>query len=195
MKTKKWRKGVRKAILLTILLAALAFAIFRLFVANKKVHVDSSKLSLVAKEFVILLSDDSLNSSDYLLSSSMVTFAAAVNSCASMSASLAETRTARDRADLAMRLSTLRPRAWWLAASDREEEGVFRWLSDGERIQQEPGEVWSQGQPDNWPGQPGHPEEDCLSVVFDLDGRKKWRWNDLDCKTKLNYICKMKKST
>ncbi len=48
--------------------------------------------------------------------------------------------------------------------------------------------LWASGQPDNWPAQPGQPEEDCLCYAFGLDGQR-WSWNDLDCNSEINYIC------
>ena len=50
---------------------------------------------------------------------------------------------------------------------------------------------WARGQPDNWPDQPGEPEEDCLSLIWDHDGDTEWKMNDLDCQAKVNFVCKI----
>ncbi|XP_077864342.1 polycystin-1-like protein 2 [Saccoglossus kowalevskii] len=66
---------------------------------------------------------------------------------------------------------------WWIGLTDRETEGVFRWL-DGSEL------VYEYFQ-DNEPNSRGAQNKDCVLV----QKHDEYKWNDLSCNTKSRFIC------
>ncbi|XP_073828655.1 lectin subunit alpha-like [Musca autumnalis] len=75
------------------------------------------------------------------------------------------------------------PKNFWLGANDeyntkKDPNRPFYWSSTGDRVTFT---YWAIGQPDNLGG-----NEHCVHVWANVDG---FKWNDLDCTTKLGFIC------
>lgn len=126
-----------------------------------------------------------------LLSANYTTFSAARVLCFNLGSHLAEIKTNKDHVEVTQQLSGLKPSQWWVGATDSQNEGVFRWLSDNTTMTNETN-YWAAGQPDNWPNQGPQRQEDCVVYTWDLDGDKKWKWNDLNCNSKAHFICRIK---
>ncbi len=84
---------------------------------------------------LVVFLDTSNSSSTYYLSASSASFSSARRRCLRMGGRLAEVRTEAEHEALSARLALLRPSAWWLGATDEREEGQFRWMSDGEKVE------------------------------------------------------------
>ncbi|KAJ0060527.1 hypothetical protein NL108_015021 [Boleophthalmus pectinirostris] len=70
-------------------------------------------------------------------------------------------------------VSELTPQSVWIGLTDRETEGVWKWVN-GEAVNTT---HWRPNQPDNWG------EEDCGEISFDK------LWNDRDCSEKKHFVC------
>ncbi|XP_063050304.1 C-type lectin domain family 4 member E-like [Engraulis encrasicolus] len=66
----------------------------------------------------------------------------------------------------------------WIGLTDRETEGVWKWVDETPLTVG----YWMQSQPDNWRGR-----EDCAHLH-----RYRRRWNVEDCNEHLSWICEMK---
>ncbi len=84
---------------------------------------------------VFLDTGNSTSSAYYYLSASSAPFSSARRRCLRMGGRLAEVRSRAEHEALSARLALLRPAAWWLGATDQREEGQFRWMSDGEKVE------------------------------------------------------------
>ncbi|XP_022596303.1 CD209 antigen-like protein D [Seriola dumerili] len=77
----------------------------------------------------------------------------------------------------------------WIGLSDREEEGVWKWV-DGTPLNLT---YWAVKQPDNGGGDPKWGEEDCAHLGHDgsahLTHDESAHWNDLSCGSRLRWIC------
>ncbi|XP_056245524.1 asialoglycoprotein receptor 1-like [Seriola aureovittata] len=69
----------------------------------------------------------------------------------------------------------------WIGLSDREEEGVWKWV-DGTPLNLT---YWAEKQPDNGGGDPKFGEEDCAHLGHDGSAH----WNDMPCGSVLRWIC------
>ncbi|XP_055006256.1 C-type lectin domain family 17, member A-like [Boleophthalmus pectinirostris] len=70
-------------------------------------------------------------------------------------------------------VSELTPQSVWIGLTDRETEGVWKWVN-GEAVNTT---HWRPNQPDNWR------EEDCGEISsYKL-------WNDRDCSEKKHFVC------
>ena len=149
---------------------------------------------LAEKHFVLLpLSRDGGDENWYHFSANASTNADAGAACDRMlapagRARLAQVETERQHAALTAHLSSLRRAHWWIGADDFKTEGTFRWR-EGKEAKPALSGHWARNQPDNWPAQPGEPDEDCVAYMYNLDGEWEWKWNDIDCEAKANYIC------
>ena len=62
---------------------------------------------------------------------------------------------------------------WWLGATDLYQEGMWRWMRNGEELYFN---YWAYGQPDN-----SRSEEHCLSLHAYVAETPHRYWNDLSC--------------
>lgn len=74
----------------------------------------------------------------------------------------------------------------FVGLSDDEEEGTFKWISDGTVYSDWHDSWWHRGQPDNH-----HGGENCIHFWLIYD---KLLWNDTKCTERMRYICEMKAS-
>ncbi|KAJ8300834.1 hypothetical protein KUTeg_022353, partial [Tegillarca granosa] len=65
---------------------------------------------------------------------------------------------------------------FWIGGSDVEVEGEYKWMKSDQRFTFTD---WSGTGPSNSGG-----HEDCVHIAPDT-----FQWNDIDCSTKLFYIC------
>ena len=81
----------------------------------------------------------------------------------------------------ALLISQLRSETFWIGANDIKQEGRFEW-SDGSRFRYA---NWYRGEPNN-KGAKG--AENCVQIMRGYHGRK---WNDLECSSKIAFVCKV----
>ncbi|XP_035860393.1 C-type lectin domain family 10 member A-like isoform X1 [Sander lucioperca] len=72
---------------------------------------------------------------------------------------------------------------YWIGLTDRDEEGTWKWV-DGTPLTLK---SWEKAQPDNGSGDPWWGDEDCAHIRAISS-----EWNDLSCKTALEWICEKK---
>ncbi|KAJ0062909.1 hypothetical protein NL108_008197, partial [Boleophthalmus pectinirostris] len=75
---------------------------------------------------------------------------------------------------------TLR-KLFWIGLSDREEEGVWRWVDSSQLTKS----FWFSDEPNNF-----NNDEDCVEVMMINDAPLN-SWNDVSCGTKRTFICEM----
>ena len=71
------------------------------------------------------------------------------------------------------------PGTFWLGASDLQTEGVWSWTRGNDRFQYK---YWQVGEPNNEGG-----NENCLAFGHSTG----FKWNDINCQNKLNFICEL----
>jgi glucan biosynthesis protein C len=96
--------------------------------------------------------------------------------CAALGASVAIYETAAEQDQVSRLASTLTASPFWVAVTDTDVEGEWRW-PDGRLVSHEP---WHEGEPNNWGGL-----EDCAA----LNWGGVVKWNDLPCDARLGFIC------
>ncbi|XP_064859833.1 C-type lectin domain family 4 member E-like [Oncorhynchus nerka] len=72
----------------------------------------------------------------------------------------------------------------WIGLTDSVTEGNLIWV-DGTPLTNP--RYWSPNQPDNGGGKPEYGEEDCVQIHKEQSSRKSW--NDISCRSKLNWVC------
>ena len=70
---------------------------------------------------------------------------------------------------------------FWLGARDHHTEGVFKWESRNQRLN-DLYTNWGRGEPNNHAN-----KEDCAEFSSGI-------WNDLDCSESRRFICQLKSS-
>ncbi|XP_064112790.1 hepatic lectin-like [Macrobrachium nipponense] len=74
----------------------------------------------------------------------------------------------------------------YVGLTDAEEEGTYKWISDGTVHSDWQVSWWHRGQPDNHNG-----GENCIHYWLIYE---KLLWNDAWCKDRMRHICEMKAS-
>ncbi|XP_053374784.1 C-type lectin domain family 4 member G-like [Mercenaria mercenaria] len=124
----------------------------------------------------------SYGQSCYYFSTSELSWSDALNDCKSKGVYLAEHKhrgEAKDLAELAQSIST-KIDMYWVGASDISSEGSWIWKESHASVNYS---YWTSGNPDNYRN------EDCMSTYVNHQGH----WNDLNCNTKIGYICQTAK--
>jgi hypothetical protein len=96
--------------------------------------------------------------------------------CAAFGASAAVFETEAEQRRVSRLASRLTGVAFWVAVTDTEVEGEWRW-PDGTLLSYEP---WHEGEPNDSGGQ-----EDCAA----LNWRGAVKWNDIDCEARFGFVC------
>ncbi len=96
--------------------------------------------------------------------------------CAAFDADLAIYASEAEQLRVARLASRLTPMPFWVAVTDAEVEGEWRW-PDGTQLSYEP---WHEGEPNDWGG-----EEDCATMNW--FGAVKW--NDIGCEERFGFVC------
>ncbi len=96
--------------------------------------------------------------------------------CAAFGASEAIYESEAEQARVARLASRLTSFAFWVAVTDAEVEGEWRW-PDGTLLSYEP---WHEGEPNDWGGQ-----EDCAA----LNWHGAVKWNDIHCEERFGFVC------
>ncbi|XP_074549593.1 collectin-12-like isoform X1 [Halichoeres trimaculatus] len=112
----------------------------------------------------------------YFFSKDLHSFDDANRTCESVSASLVIINDIEEQKWL--KKQTFGRGYFWMGLTDREVEGVWRWLDGTEPVFTK----WKPGQPDNW----GHGHatgEDCAGLIHE------GLWNDFFCEDLISYIC------
>lgn len=69
----------------------------------------------------------------------------------------------------------------WIGAHDDTTEGQYNWVSDGSNVVFTD---WDELQPDN------RNNEDCIELWNNFNTSTSFHWNDRQCSSKLDYMCK-----
>ncbi|XP_060078036.1 perlucin-like [Ylistrum balloti] len=120
------------------------------------------------------------NYSCYLFSSTRTTWRDGRGDCQSKEAYLAEILSEEENNFVQSELRRIKepePRIYSLGGTDIHSEGVWLWVSTGERIGFTD---WGPKEPNNQKG-----KEHCLTINGFLD----YRWNDDNCANEFNWIC------
>ncbi len=96
--------------------------------------------------------------------------------CAAFGASAAVFETEAEQERVSRLVSRLTAFAFWVAATDIDVEGEWRW-PDGTPLAYDP---WHGGEPNDWGGQ-----EDCAA----LNWHGEVRWNDIGCGERFGFVC------
>jgi hypothetical protein len=97
--------------------------------------------------------------------------------CAALGANVAQYETKAEQEQVSRLASALTSSPFWVAVTDIEYEGWWRW-PDGTVLSRHA--PWHVGEPNNWGGQ-----EHCAALNWHGDAK----WNDLPCDIRLGFIC------
>lgn len=105
-------------------------------------------------------------------------FDAASESCAQGNGHLLEVTDSEELRTI-IELLALRDETYWVGATDRADEGQFRWGQSNEPVFSS----WGPYQPDNWTQGTDNGGEDCMNLWY-----LGW-WNDESCGNPHRYVC------
>ena len=97
--------------------------------------------------------------------------------CTSLGASVALFKTRSEQEQAIQMASTLTDRPFWLAISDAEQEGEWRW-ADGTELESDA--LWNEHEPNDW-----HLGEDCAAMNWEGFAR----WIDIGCEHRMGFVC------
>ncbi len=112
----------------------------------------------------------------YAVCPDAASFEEAGAACLALGGELTVLEAASENAAVAELLSKLMQRPFWIALSDRQEEGTWRW-SNAAKLRYS---SWKKDEPNNSRG-----EEDCAVSNW----RKTGEWNDVSCRGRFGYVC------
>ena len=116
--------------------------------------------------------------SRYIVCPDGATYADATTACATMGGTVVVIEDADENQTVSDIVWTLTRGPFWLALSDADEEGQWRW-STGQALEYD---AWLPGEPNDWGGM-----EDCAHGNFGRSGG----WNDCSCNYPEAFVCEL----